>query len=303
MLEEILKKFSGYEIEPISVGIINHVIKLEDRRSNKTKMILKIYRDVGHHTKDKNFNKEIIGYEKASKLGIPIPKILEVDRNLFYILMENLEGITLREVLADNTVNTSTKYQLIEQLTHFLVKINSDEVQKEENGMNSYLSSFFFKIKNCISQIKDESLKDFVSNRFSLLYQKFFKFQNRFKNESFSFLHGDPHLSNIIVSKNLRKIKGIVDWERSHYGNKLEDLAKITKIDYSDFSDYILKKYCKNFSIDEEKLLFFKYLFALSYVVFFSAYFDEYNFQGNNGIKHHEKLLIKNVNVLRNFQL
>jgi len=300
MLEEILKKFSNYNIEPVDIGIINNVVKLKDRQTNEVKMILKIYRDVGHFTKNKRFLKEIEGYKKASELGIPIPKIFEANENFFYILMENLEGPTLKEVLINESVCQSLKYKLIDQLIYFLMKIKSAKIQKKEDDMNSYLSSFFLRIENSISKIKDKNLQDFVSNKFSLIYQKFLQLQYRFKEDSFSFLHGDPNFSNIIIDKNLKEIKGIVDWEKSHYGHELEDLAKIA--DYLYFSDNILKNYYKSFPIDEEKLLFFKYLFSLSYIVFFYIYFDEYNFKGNSK-KSHEQLLIKKINLLQNFQL
>ena len=301
MLEKILKKFENYEIEPIDVGIINHVIKLR-RKTNDFKMILKIYRDVGHLTKDKRFHKEIAGYEEASKIGIPIPRIYEVNKNSFYILMENLEGITLKEAFKKEDLNLSTKYQLIDQLIYFLVKLNSEEIQEEED-MNSYLHSFFLKIENCMPEIKNENLNDFVSNKFSLLYQKFLQLQPSFRKESFLFLHGDLNFSNIIISKNFKEIKGIVDWERSHYGHRLEDLAKITKINYLDLSDYILDRYCKRSPTDEEKLPFFKNLFSLSYIVFFNAYLDEYNFQKEGSKKYHERLSTKNIIELQNFQL
>ncbi|MBR4124101.1 MAG: phosphotransferase, partial [Clostridia bacterium] len=197
--EEELRTISVQNCEKIGEGMFSEVLLL----TNKT--IIKVI--------DKKMPFESIVYEfetsqKAHEIGIPCPKVYEIVKTeLGYgIIYERIEGVTLNKYLKKHPKMYAIYARKYAEMLKKLHKIHAEKPQFES-----------------IKKIYSYRLEKFVKYG---LKQDEYDFYKKILNavpEENCLLHGDPRLTNIMITKNC-ELK-FIDLDNLSFGNPIFDIC------------------------------------------------------------------------------
>lgn len=199
-------------INPITKGGVNKVFAVKTQKMN---LIVRIHKD---QSNIEEYQKEKLCMEKVSKLGVPVPKVIELGNQIIpyaYMIYEYIEGISADEYQGD-------KLKIWRQIGKYAVLINS---------MKTYGYGYNFEFKNKQKQNKNsyEKWKIYIDEKINgLLKCKLFiehkvierkdipKIKNKLESiKRWRFEpklnHGNLSLKNTVVDKS-GKVVAILDW-------------------------------------------------------------------------------------------
>jgi aminoglycoside phosphotransferase (APT) family kinase protein len=155
--------------------------------------------------------------EAAARAGVPEPRILaysdDTDRvDAPFILMEHVEGETLaRRILRDEKL-ADARELLAEQCGEILARIHSVPLD-EVPGLRSY---------DVVADIR-ETLDSFDDASPQLELGLRWLERNRPTANAPVLVHADFRNGNLVVGP--EGVRAVLDWERLHYGDPMEDLG------------------------------------------------------------------------------
>ncbi len=155
--------------------------------------------------------------EAAARAGVPEPRILaygdDADRvDAPFILMEHVEGETLaRRILRDERL-AGARERLAEQCGEILARIHSVPLDAVP-GLREY---------DVVADIR-ETLDSFDDSSPQLELGLRRLEQTRPPTTSLTLVHADFRNGNLVVGPD--GVRAVLDWERVHYGDPMEDLG------------------------------------------------------------------------------
>ena len=212
------------DIEPYLALNNYKIIELVQENKRKKTKILKVKKNGSffivkfisvdaHVDEKKNFISEVSFY--SNKIGSYLPKLIE--RNDNFLILEFVNGKTLRQIIKDREFNNKILISLLDQIKNLYT--------------NSYsINNEVYDFENGISNLSNLLVSGPIQKSFLIipLYKKYFfqivlivlkfKFKRYLKHIDFKilkkgFVHGDFHYNNIIIDKK-SNIK-FIDFERT----------------------------------------------------------------------------------------
>jgi len=260
----VLKSFfntNQFYIRKINEGTNNLTYIIEIK---KKKFFLKIFENKNY----KNFEKEILFYQKTQKLNLDITNIILINKNYRFIIYNYLDGKKIQ----------SPSNSDVRQCAKFIIKLQKvnkfDKKSKLKNlsyatdylsSIDNYKKNLKYRIKNIIKNC-DTKFKKRINNfifKFNITLKKIHKFENyNFKKNEFIFSPSDFTFKNIIKSKNKLYF---FDFEYSGFDHPyklISDFISQPNIELNKTQSKLFIKILENkIKINVKQDLFFKVLF------------------------------------------
>lgn len=249
-------------IEELTEGLFNRAYAIYGTNELINGVVIKIGTQPGTKVLTNEINimhTEISVYSLLKNLTIPIPKVYVSDTsktiiNCDYIIMERINGITWKSI--KNNLDETTKESLLYELGHLTASFHSIKgnyfgyINRPHQINHLTWSSAF-------SMIVNDAIND----------SKYFGFElplNSIKNAINKHLHlldeiVEPSLvnndlyGNIILSKDSRKIVGVVDFERCYFADPFVDFISSSMLFEDVETAYSFKRGYESFT--EQPLL------------------------------------------------
>jgi len=226
-----------------SEGCLNFLYK---GRYQGREVVLKIYNPEFYHAKER-FQNEL---NVLKRLGhnFYIPKLVAYSEQQMWIMYEFVNGKSLK------TKEKKKEPVDLQSLVDSILKTHSAEII--EGNYNTYIQRL---IKDLEIKLSGTSLSLDSSIRSAITYLK--RESKHFEKARLCRVHGDINGSNIILEED-GKLKVILDWEFSHFGDKYLDIAQFTNRG-TDFDKEFLNRYFANEKFDKRRYEFFLIYFLL----------------------------------------
>ena len=299
--EEILGvlplKFADYGKSLVATGLMHNVLEL---RLNDKHFILKLYRDVA----DKGefaLSRELAGYQIAREQGLPVPRLCEQSSRPAYLLMEAAEGVNLKSILTDDSVEGYKKDGLVGRLCDCIGMLHSRK--GESCSPPEYFGRLMGLLDNLYSNLGPSAIPEEQRRVIDHAMIDIKKRGGAFTSQiSLSFVHSDLNPFNIIVKPDISDISAFVDWEKSHFGHPLEDIGKMLRHPFFGFSEKIKDCYGRRMGeVDERQLEFFKGFSNLEFVLLYSLARDNHNFASRSKTALYEQLFENHLRAVAAF--
>jgi len=229
IISEIITKFENgkvLDLERIIAGEANEVYAIT---TTKNKFILRI-----DHRNYQSFEREKWAKQKALKLGVAVPKVLEIgflqnnEQKYQYSLEEFVNGKIYGIYDTDKAILTP----IFEQAGEILSKIHSiklvgfgDLNEKHEGEYSSFVDKIDTeKLKNIANYQKIAVSRNLDWNLLEMAFEKLKNNLKVFENESSVLVHGDFNHKHFVVNGDLQ-IQAILDWGEVRAGSAVEDFG------------------------------------------------------------------------------
>ncbi|MFV0519484.1 MAG: phosphotransferase family protein [Lachnospirales bacterium] len=244
----VKKNFGEYvEVERItefSEGFFNAVYCVEFTKAFEGHKSVVLKTGIGADKYVLTYEKDIMSteiqvYEKLSRCGVPIPKILFTDFsrqhvNFDYFFMEKLEGLTWEK--AENLLTDKNREKLYYELGKYTAMIHNIKgdyygyIKKDKSYQHSSWKEAFISF---IDNIIEDGIKGGVELPFEDIYKKiepFFYTLDDVKEPSL--VNYDMWSKNIILNKidGEYAIEGIIDHERAFFGDPIAEFISTQTI-------------------------------------------------------------------------
>ena len=190
------------------------------------------------------FNKELSILKSTSiNKSINIPKLYFEDKENTFLLMEQVEGVTL-DKYSITTVNVmmGTFEEFGSTLAHIHLidfqELNDEYFKDNDIQTQNYINYYIENLRNRIEGFEDPIYKKILTN-----------IEKSFEGVKFTVVlnHGDYHFWNTIITSENKLY--ILDWEKSFLGDHRFDIANTLILGYSwfgkDFKEPMLDAYQK----------------------------------------------------------
>jgi len=185
---------------------------------SKEKVLLRV-RGIQYYDKQKKAFEFLQSLENTDVLA---PKALELgtceDDKSVYFIYSWLDGEDATDVIPK--LSKQQQYQLGVKAGRNLRKIHELSLTSDPNSelREQYKEKLLMKVEryiDCGIRVdNDEKVFEYIKSNLDLL-----------KYGNFCVLHGDYHINNMVINEDLEL--GIIDFERSEYGNQLEEFDRI----------------------------------------------------------------------------
>ena len=182
---------------------------------------------------DRGFRKDLYAYEHFSSHAIPIPKIFAIGKydSLYFCISERAHGETVRDQYKRNDyISFAIQFKCIETIASIKIPDEYVSYDEWEVGKATRFSSFteyalgIYPGKEILDWDVLQKLPFFNQEFISYLVEKI-RVLSLYSENIRELLHGDFGNDNLFIVDG--KITGIIDWERSMFGDHLLDVGRM----------------------------------------------------------------------------
>jgi aminoglycoside phosphotransferase (APT) family kinase protein len=291
---QMVKKAFGEDtalkgVKELKGGFFNtsYLLTFQDNR----KVVLKISpsRDIKvmRYEKDIMVNEVCVLNKISSDLYIPVPKVLFYDTDMDiikrdYFFMNFVHGYPLNDVYDELTeIQRSNVSSELGIYARKVTGIKSDyfgDISKKDKQFKTWSETFLFMIKELLEDARDNRVK--LIYDYTDIYQMIEEHREALDMvKEPSLIHKDLWKGNIFVDPKTAEIGGIIDYERSIYGDVLmEPVCGFLLNNYAFMNSFLGRTYLE----DDEKIRSIVYRIYLFIIMITECSYRQYPWENSD---------------------
>jgi aminoglycoside phosphotransferase len=221
--EEEDRTMEIYDIPDTFIEQIGEIQNISFPRQGHTSIVVKVethtHQFIIKKTEHGLFNEWLSEEYKAllylSTSGLPVPKAyaFHVQDKSRWLLMDYIDGISLRHFLSDNP-NHRDREKIISQYGLCLKQVHESQCPIGlRNNDQSWIDTMFMNASHNLDNYDVEGTEELL---IQLKNDRLEPIEN-------TLIHGDFHTNNVLVKNN--NVVGIIDWPRTAFGDPRFDIA------------------------------------------------------------------------------